>query len=50
MTILKTLDTDGSIMFKWTLMEFNECGLDSSGLGKGPVVGSFEHSNEPLDP
>jgi hypothetical protein len=23
------------------------CGLDSAGLGKGPVVGSCEHSNEP---
>jgi len=29
----ENLGTDGSIMFKWTLMEFNECGLDSSGLG-----------------
>jgi hypothetical protein len=24
------------------------CGLDSSGTGEGPVVGSCEHGNEPL--
>jgi len=24
------------------------CGMDSSGSGQGPVVGSCEHSNEPL--
>jgi hypothetical protein len=24
------------------------CGLDASGLGQGPVVGSCEHSNKPL--
>jgi hypothetical protein len=23
------------------------CGLDSSGSGQGPVVGSWEHDNEP---
>jgi hypothetical protein len=23
------------------------CELDSSGSGQGPMVGSFEHSNEP---
>jgi hypothetical protein len=26
------------------------CGLDSSGLGQGPVAGSCEHGNEPSDP
>jgi hypothetical protein len=25
------------------------CGLDSSGSGYGPVVGSGEHGNEPSD-
>jgi hypothetical protein len=25
-----------------------ECGLESSGSGQGPVAGSCEHSNEPL--
>jgi hypothetical protein len=24
------------------------CGLDSSGLGEGPLVGSCEHGTEPL--
>jgi hypothetical protein len=23
-----------------------KCGLDSSGLGQGPVAGCFEHGNE----
>jgi hypothetical protein len=23
------------------------CGVDSSGSGKGPVMGCFEHTNEP---
>jgi hypothetical protein len=26
------------------------CGLDLSGLGKGPVVGCCKHGNEPLVP
>jgi len=26
------------------------CELDSSGLGKGPVVGFCEHGNKPLGP
>jgi hypothetical protein len=25
------------------------CGLDSSGSGQGPLVGSYQHSNEVLD-
>jgi hypothetical protein len=25
------------------------CGLHASGLGKGPVAGSYEHGNEPSD-
>jgi hypothetical protein len=26
------------------------CGLDATGSGEGPVVGSYEHSNELLSP
>jgi len=30
---------------KWSRMEM--CGLDESGWGKGPVVGSYKQGNEP---
>jgi hypothetical protein len=36
------------IILKWMLEKRIEgCGLDSSGLGLGPVVGSCEYCNKP---
>jgi hypothetical protein len=29
---------------------WNECKHNASGSGQGPVIGSWEHGNEPLDP
>jgi hypothetical protein len=41
---LQKLGVDEKIILgKW-----GGCGLDSSGSGYGPVVGSCEHGNEPL--
>jgi hypothetical protein len=42
------LHIDERIILKWILDKSvsGECGLDSSGSGSGPVVGSSEHGNE----
>jgi hypothetical protein len=47
---LEDLGIDGRIIFEWTLGKFG--GRVCTGciwLRIGPVVGSFEHSNEPSD-
>jgi hypothetical protein len=31
------------MILEWILNRFESCGLDSSGSGQGPVVGSCEH-------
>jgi hypothetical protein len=43
------VDTVGRIILKQILEKYNEgYGLDSSGLGQGPIVGSCEHNTELL--
>jgi hypothetical protein len=42
------LGAGGRIILKWIVGNWVwRCGLDSSGLGKGPMAGSCEHDNEP---
>jgi hypothetical protein len=45
---LKVLGTDMRIILEWILgKQCEKCGLDSSDSGLGPVVGFWEHCNEP---
>jgi hypothetical protein len=46
---LGRLDIDGKIILKWIFGKLGLwCGLDSCGLGSGPLAGSCELGNEPL--
>jgi len=39
---------EGKIIFEWILgNKLEDCGLDSTGSGQGPVAGCCEHGNEP---
>jgi hypothetical protein len=44
---LKDFGLDGRIILDWILNKVGGCGLDSSGLGYGPVVGSCEYGTKP---
>jgi hypothetical protein len=44
---LGRLGVVGRIILKWILNRMEGCGLNSSGLGLGPMVESCEHDNEP---
>jgi hypothetical protein len=41
------LDIDGRIILKCISEKQGMIGLDSSGSGYGPVIGSCDHGNEP---
>jgi hypothetical protein len=45
---MKDTDVDGKIILKWIFKEkVAECGLVSFGLEQGPMMGCYEHDNEP---
>jgi hypothetical protein len=47
---VEDLRVDGRLMFKWIQgNRIGVCGLDSSGLGEGQVVGCWMHGDGRLD-